>query len=138
MKMSPDQRLVGQIKPGRSHAAGDHFLSTLKKVLVVAVDRPAIGEDQAGLSLSAGPTAPLYVIRRRRGDVAEMDEVEISNINAEFHRRRANQVGEPTPEFSLLALVVVLPPETALASFALAQGHDLGCVLAPLQRRKRR
>src|SRR5208282_5290587 len=92
----------------------------------------------ARLALPPRPAASLHVIGRCRRHVAEMDEVEIGDVDAELHRRRADQIGKPAAQFGFLARVVLVPPEAPLAPSALARRHDLGRVLASLQGCERR
>ena len=135
--MRPHERLVGQVETRWPHAAGDHVRAAVEEVLVVAVERAAISEDQAGLALAPSAAAALGVIGRRRRHVAQVNQVEVGDVHAQFHRGRAHQVGQPTTQLGFLPRVAVFPAETALAPFAFAGLDHLRRVLAGLERRQR-
>ena len=57
LHVSPQERLICQVETRRAHTPRDHIRSTVEEVLVVTVERSAIREDQAWLSLA--PARPL-------------------------------------------------------------------------------
>jgi hypothetical protein len=99
--------LVREIEPRRSNLGGDHELRPAKEVLVVRISSRAVVEDEGRLAASACTAAPLRVVRRGRRDVPHVDDVELGDIHAELHRRRAEEQRKlPFTEgvFSLLTL----------------------------------
>ena len=52
------QLYVRDIEARRTDTSGDHFGASLEKILVVAVDRTAVCEDESRLSLSSSATQP--------------------------------------------------------------------------------
>jgi len=92
MQVRPHQRLIRQIEPWRTHAAGDHLIPVPEVPLVMAVDGTAIGEDQTRLALAARSAAPLDIVRRRRRYVPEVHEIKVGDIDAKLHGRRADEI----------------------------------------------
>ena len=86
-----DEVLVGEVELRRRDLAGDHPLRAAEEVLVVAVAARAERVDQRGLAAAAGAAGALRVVRRRRRDVAQVDDVQRRDVDAELHRRRAEQ-----------------------------------------------
>ncbi len=103
----------------------------------MAVERSAVGEDQPRLTLTARPAAALGVVGRRRGNIPQVDQVEIGDVDAQLHGRRTHQVGQPAPELGRLAGIAFFPAEPPLAALALARLDHLGRVLARFERRQR-
>ena len=90
-----------------------------EEVLVVAVPARANVYTNAGCPLRPARPAALRVVRRRWRDVAEVDDVERGDVDAELHRRRAEQQRQRAGAEPLFALLTLL-------------GRDLGRVLAGL------
>jgi hypothetical protein len=134
--MRPHQRLVGDVEARRTHTAGHHVGATLEEILVVTVDRAAIGEHQSRLSLPSGATAALRVVGGRGRHVSHVDEVKIGDVHAEFHRGRTNQIRQAAQAVALFGGVRVFPAEAAFAALAFARLDDLGGVFAGFQRGK--
>ncbi len=86
-------------------------------ILVVRAASRAIGVDQGRLTATAGPAAALGVVGRRRRDVAQIDEVQLSDVHAQLHGRRAEQERQIAAAESVFALLAVF-------------GGDLGSMLA--------
>ncbi len=100
---------VCQIEPRRHHLAGHHALRLAEKVLVVAAPDGAIGRDEGRLTTAPGAPATLGVIRRRRRHVAHMDDVQVGDIDAELHGRRAKQrLERPGAKVALAILAPLL------------------------------
>jgi hypothetical protein len=110
----------------------------VEEILVVTVERAAVGEDEAGLPLPSGAAAALRIVRWRGRHVAQMHQVQIGNVHAQFHRGRADQVGQTAAECARLVGVAVLPAEAALAPLAFARRDYLGGVFTRLQGCQRR
>ena len=83
--MSPQERLICQVETRRPHTPRDHIRATAEEILVVTVERSTIGEDQARLSLAPSAAAALGVIGRGRGDVAQVNQVEVGDVHAQLH-----------------------------------------------------
>ncbi len=130
MKMRFHQRFVGQFQTWRPHAAANHFGAPVEKVLIVAVDRAAVCDHHARLSLASRAATPLCVIRRGGRDISQMNEVQVGDVHAEFHCRRADHVRQSPSQFAFLVRIVVFPTKTPLAPFALALFDDLRCMFA--------
>ena len=91
-------------------------------ILVVRAPSRAVCVNKRRLPASARPPAALGVVGRRRRHVAEVDDVQLGDVDAQLHRRRAKQqreVGRPESFFPLLAIF----------------RRDLGGVLARFQSR---
>ncbi len=76
---------------GGPDLARDHQLGPPEEVLVVRAAGGAVGEDERGLAAAAGAAGALGVVGRRRRHVAHVDDVELGDVDAELHRRRAEQ-----------------------------------------------
>ncbi len=63
----------------------------LEEVLVVRAAGGAVGEDQGRLTAPARATAALGVVGRGRRDVAHVDHVELGDVDAQLHGRRAEE-----------------------------------------------
>jgi len=124
------QGFVAEVEAGRAHAARDNFFPAAEEVLVVAVERAAIGEDEARLSLTSGPAAALGVVGGRGGYIAEMDQVEVGDVHAQFHGRGADRIGQAPAESALFLGVNVFPAEAALPARPLSELDHLGGMLA--------
>jgi hypothetical protein len=59
-----------------------------------------------------------------------MDQIEVGDVDAQFHRGRTDHVGETAEAVALLGGVGRFPAESALAPLALARFDDLGGVFA--------
>ena len=94
MDVGLDQVLVRQVEPRRRDRTGDHSLRALEKVLIVWAATGAVGEHQCRLPAASCPSAPLGIVGRRGRHVAHIDDVELGNVDAELHRRRAVEHGE--------------------------------------------
>ncbi len=93
MNVRADQVTVPQIDTGRRHRSGDHPGGFAVEVLIMRAAPCAVREHQGGLSAAACASATLCVIGRRRRHVAQVDEVELGDIDAELHRRGAERSG---------------------------------------------
>ena len=93
----PDRVHVGTTRSSlaRSSRGGVTAPATMscgaEEVLVVRAAGRAVGEHERGLPAAAGAAAALRVVRRRGRDVAHVDDVELGDVDAELHRRRAEQ-----------------------------------------------
>ena len=114
------QILVAQVDARRGDGTGDHLARLAEEVLVVRAAPRAVGEDQRRLAAAAGPAAALGVVGRRRRHVAQVDDVELGDVDAELHGRRAEEQRQVAGAEAVLALLAVL-------------GRDLGGVLARLE-----
>src|SRR5207245_9600479 len=61
VKVRAQQRLVREIEARRTHAARHHVLAAAEEILVVAVERAAVGEHKTRLPLPARAAASLGV-----------------------------------------------------------------------------
>ena len=138
MQMRPHKRLVRQVKPGRAHTSRHHVRPSVEKVLIVTVDGTAVCEHQSRLPLPSGSPAALRVVRRRRWDVSQVHEVEVGNIDAQFHRRRADHVGKSPEPIPLLLCITGFPTKPPFAFLPLSRLHNLRRMLPRLHRRQRR
>ena len=85
----PNQVFVGQVESRRRDRAEDHQFRALEEVLVVRTAGRAVGGDESGLAAAAGASAALGIVGRCRWHVAQAHGVELRDIDAKFHRRRA-------------------------------------------------
>ncbi len=102
VKMTLHQFAVGEIERGRIHLAVHHAYRITEEVLIVRTLRCAIGDDERGLSGASGAAAALRVIGGRGRNVAQINRVERADIDAQFHRRRAEQDRQPLKGFACL------------------------------------
>src|SRR5271157_6002662 len=137
LHVSPQERFICQVETRGADIPRDHIRATAEEILVVTVERSAISEDQARLSLAPRAAAALGVIGRGRGDVAQVNQVEVGDVHAQLHGRRAHQVGQPATQLGFLPRVAVLPAEPAFPALALAGLDHLRSVLSCLKRRQR-
>src|SRR6266571_2084759 len=112
--MRAQQRLIGEIEAGRTYAARDHILAPFEEVLIVAVQCPAVREDQTRLALTPSSAAALHVVRGRRRNIPKVYEIEVCDIDTQLHRRRADHIGQASANLSLLAGVAIFPTKTPL------------------------
>ena len=87
MDVRPHKILIGHIKAGRGHLARDHSLLVAEKVAVVWASGGAVGEHERGLPRPPGTAGALGVVGRGRRDVAQADDVERRDVDAELHSR---------------------------------------------------
>jgi len=105
MDVSLDEVLIGQVKARRRDLAGDHQFGPLEKVLVVRAAGGAVGKDDGGLTAAAGASAALGVIGWRRRHIAHIDHIELVDVHAQFHGRRAIEDRQPGGLETLLAFL---------------------------------
>src|SRR5574341_2485042 len=105
----------------------------MEEVLVVAVERSAIGEDETRLPLPPSAPASLGVVCRGRRDVAKMHQIQVRDVHAQFHRGRADHVWQTAPDFTLLACVGVFPPEPTFSTLTFSCGDHLRRMFARLK-----
>ena len=146
LEMAGDQVPVREVEDRRAHFAVDHRLGVAEEVLVVGALGRCVGDDQGRLPAAARPSAPLGVVRRRRGHVAHVDRVQGRDVDAELHRRGAEEDRqEPVglaglPELLLFLrelLALALAEAEALLPDLAVLGIDLGGVLARLEPEER-
>src|SRR4051812_40484860 len=78
----------------------------LEEILVVRAAERAVGKYQGRLTATTSTTAALRVVGRRRRDVAQIDRVQILNVDAQLHSRRTEkdrQFGHAKVVFALNA-----------------------------------
>ena len=103
-----DEVPVAQVDARRRHRPRHHVAGPSVIVLVVGASTGAIGVDQRRLAAPSGASAALCVVRRRRGDVPQVDQIELGYVDPEFHGRRTEQQREPALPEARLALFPVL------------------------------
>ncbi len=126
MDVGPDQIFVGQVHARWCDGAGDHALRAIEEVLVVRAAGCAVGKDERGLSAPAGAPAALRVVGRRRRNVAQVDDVQLGDVDAQLHRRRAEQDRQVAGAESLFAVEPVLVRDLGRV-FAGLETQQLGC-----------
>ena len=114
VNVGTDQVPVPEIDAGRRHRTSDHPGRLAIEVLIVGAAPGAVGEDQGGLPASSRAPAALRVVGRRGRNVAQVDEVELGDVDAELHGRGAEEQRQ-------LAF-----PKTGLAFLAVLRGHLSG------------
>ena len=92
--MRADQVGVGQVQPRGLHLPGDHQVGAVEVVGVVGVAAGAVRDDDRLLPGAARAPGALGVVRGGRGHVAHRHCVEAGDVDAELHRRRAEQQRE--------------------------------------------
>src|SRR6516225_2291623 len=102
--MRLDEILVGEVDAWRRHRTCYHLLTVAEKMVIVGVAVGRKGQHQRRSSAAPSAAAALNVIRRCRRDVAEMDGGQVSDVDPELHRRRA----EKYRQFALLELLLAL------------------------------
>ena len=104
-----DEVLVGQVEAGCDDRPGDHVAGAAEPVAVVGVAGGAVGEHQRRLAAAAGPAGALRVVGGGGRHVAQPDGVEVGDVDAELHRRRAVEQRQfPFPEGALAFEAVLL------------------------------
>jgi len=83
--MAFKQFLVDQVHPWGGDGAGHHFFRSVEEVTVVSAVVGAVSHDQCCLSAPAGAPAPLGIIGRRGGDIPEVDNIQVGNVDSQFH-----------------------------------------------------
>ena len=76
-----------------------------KKYWSCGLPARAVGDHQRRLAAAAGPAAALGVVGRRRRHVAQVDGVEVGDVDAQLHRRRAEQHRQLARAEPVLALL---------------------------------
>jgi hypothetical protein len=133
--MRTQEAFIGKVQPWRPDASRNHLLAAPKEVLVMTVEGPAIGEDKTGLALPSRSATSLGIIRRRGRDIAQMDEVQVGNVNAQLHSGGTDEIREPPAQLRLFPPIGIIPTEAAFSQLPLAGTNDLSCVLARFKRR---
>ena len=120
VNVGADEVFVGNLGARRQDGSGHHLLRPPEEVAVVRAAGGAVGVDEGRLPASAGTAAALGVVRRGRRYVAQADDVEIGDVHAEFHGRRAEQYRQSARAEPLLTILALLV-------------RHLSCVLSGLQ-----
>ncbi len=105
--MGPHQVLVGHVDARGADLARHHELGPAEEPLVMGAASRAVGEDQRRLAAATGPPGALGVVGRRGRHVAEVDHVELGDVDAQLHGGRAvehGQGGVAEAQLALLAL----------------------------------
>ena len=146
LEVAVDQVPVRELEDRRAHLAMDHRLGVAEEVLVVRALRRRVRDDQGGLPVSARTSAALGVVRGRGRHVAHMDRVEGRDVDAELHRRGAEQdrqepigltdLAEPLLLLRELSALSLSEAEALLTELAVV-GIDLGGVLTGLEAEQR-
>jgi len=121
VKVGPGQFLAGEVDARGLHGTGDHLPFMMEEVLVVAASGQAVGDDQGGVALASGAAAALGVVGWSGRDVAQVHQLQVGDVDAQFHGGRAEEAFElavPETELPLLPPLVI----------------DLGGVLPPLRK----
>ena len=146
LEMAVDQVPVRELQDRRTYLAVDHRPGVAEEVLVVGALRRRVGDDQGGLAAAARASAALGVVRRRGRHVAHVDRVQGRDVDAELHRRGAEEhrqepVGLAGLPESLLVrrklLALAFAEAEALLPDLAVVGIDLGGVLARLEPEER-
>ena len=87
MHMGTHQITVADVDARRSHRTRDHLVRFAEVILIVRAAARAISVDQGRLAATSGPAAALGIVGRRRWDITQIDEVQLSDVHAQFHRR---------------------------------------------------
>ena len=103
--VGPDQVLVREFEARRRDLARDHQPGRRKKYWSCGLPRRAVVEDKVPAAASARAPGSLGIVGRRRWDVPQVDDVELGDVDAELHRRRAVEDRQSPVAESLLALV---------------------------------
>ena len=107
-----DQVAVCEFERRWADDAADHLLRFGEVVLVVRALRRAVGDHQGGLTGTAGSSGTLGIVGRRRRHVSQIDRVQRRDVDAQLHRRRAEECRQENVWLSLI-------PETLLVRFEL-------------------
>jgi hypothetical protein len=129
VKMAAKKILVEQIESGSFDLSMNHPDRIGEKVLIMGALGGAIGEDESGLTATAGASASLGVVGGSRRDISHIYSVESGDIYAEFHRRRAEedrQVGSPETLFPLFSDFGI-DLSGVLSAFEAKESVGVGC-----------
>ena len=91
LEMAVDQVPVRELQDRRTYLAVNHRPGIAEEVLVVGALRRRVRDDQRGLPAPARASAALGVVRRRGRHVAHVNRVQGRDVDAELHRRRAEE-----------------------------------------------
>ena len=105
--VAADEVLVGELEARRADLPRDHAVGPAEEVRVVRRPGRAVREHQRRLARAPGAAGPLGVVGGRRRHVAEPDDVELADVDAELHRGRAVQDGQAGLAERLLALLAL-------------------------------
>src|SRR5438309_100530 len=89
--MRLDQLAVSEVDAGGGNGAGNDLGAAPEKVLIVDVALGSKGHDKRRPSVASRPAAALGVVRGGRRHVAEVDGVEVADIDPELHCRRTEE-----------------------------------------------
>lgn len=89
MDVSSDEIFIGEIDPRRRNCPGDHLMRSPEEILIVGAVVGAIREDDRGLPAATRTPAALRVVGWCGWHIAEIHRIELSDVYAELHRRRA-------------------------------------------------
>ncbi|MCY1297154.1 hypothetical protein D9M70_465820 [compost metagenome] len=89
MDMGGEQVGVYEVDRRSLHDTGDQIDPPLEVILVVRALRRAVGYDESGLSAAPRSARALGVVSRGRRRIAQVDDVELRDVDAQLHRRRA-------------------------------------------------
>ena len=108
MNVGTDQVPVPEIDAGWRHRSGDHPGRLAVEVLIVRAAPGAVGEHQGGLPTASRASAALRVVGGGRRYVAQVDEIELGDVDAKLHGRGAEQQRQLTVAKALLAFLAIL------------------------------
>src|SRR5579883_1838040 len=94
MNMRANERPVVQQKARDRNRASNNLLRVLIEILVVWATRradAAENRNQGGLALAPGASGALGVVGGRRRHIAHIDGGKLADVDAQFHRGRADQ-----------------------------------------------
>ena len=98
---------ISQVNARWGDGACNHLARLAKEVLVVRAASGTVGEDQRRLPAPSSPATALRIIGRSRRNIPQVNEVQLGNVHAQLHSRRAKEQGQITatePIFALLAI----------------------------------
>lgn len=103
-----NQIAVPDVDPRRCHKSGNHLVRFMEVILIMWAPSGAVGIDEGRLSTASGPATALRVIGRGGRNVAEIDEIQLGDVHAQFHRWRAEQQRQIAAAETVLAFLAVL------------------------------
>ena len=91
IQMRQEQFAIAEVEPWRLNRTGDQLGLLLEVVPVVRRVAGAVGEDQGALSASSGSAGTLRIVGGVRWRVAQMNDAQAADIDAQLHGRRAEK-----------------------------------------------
>jgi hypothetical protein len=103
LDVGADEVFVRHIQPGRSHRTSHHQLGPLKEILIVWAKGRTVRKHQGRLATASSTSTTLRIVGWRGWYVAQIHDVEFSDVHTQLHGGGAIEDGQPSLAEGLLA-----------------------------------